>query len=288
MTRMTPPGKAPIKPIAFSKALALLKGCGVNFCETATAGNEKEARDAASKIGFPVFLKDASAPAGVSAVHKSKAGLVLRPDSQESFAKAYRSLEAAHSSLVKKKLLEKKISVVIQKEVSGIECLIGAKRDSSFGSAVVFGSGGIAAEELGDVALRLCPIGHAEAERMVKETRVYSRISKLKDSGLLMQKLADSIMAVSTLIETHTEISELDINPVFVDELGKRVVAVDVRMVATAAAAKKLKKGEKRGKIKAAGKSKGRKFADWKSSAVSQFFNPASIALVGASRDRES
>src|SRR3989338_1007930 len=111
MAQATAPGAARIKPVDFSKALALLRGSGVDFCETAIAGSESEALSAASKSGFPVFLKDVSAPTGISAVHKSKAGLVLKADSKESFAKAYRALESAHSRLVKKGVLEKKISV---------------------------------------------------------------------------------------------------------------------------------------------------------------------------------
>ena len=168
MAQATASGAAPSRPVAFSKALALLRGCGVDFCETAIAAGEGEALIAASKLGFPVFLKDVSTPAGISAVHKSKAGLVLRADSRESFARAFRSLEAAHGRLVKKRFLEKKISVAIQKEVSGIECLIGAKRDPSFGGIVLFGSGGTAAEELGDVALRLCPITPPQTQVIIK------------------------------------------------------------------------------------------------------------------------
>src|SRR3989338_3231366 len=200
MAQATASGAAPSRPVAFSKALALLRGCGVDFCETAIAAGEGEALIAASKLGFPVFLKDVSTPAGISAVHKSKAGLVLRADSRESFARAFRSLEAAHGRLVKKRFLEKKISVAIQKEVSGIECLIGAKRDPSFGGIVLFGSGGTAAEELGDVALRLCPVSRAEAEGMIKETMVYSRVSKLSGNELLLRGLADAVIAVSNLI----------------------------------------------------------------------------------------
>ncbi len=277
-------GAAPSKPVDFSKALALLRGSDVDFCETAIVGSESEALIAALKSGFPIFLKDVSTPTGISAVHKSKAGLVLRADSRESFAKAFRALESAHNGLVKRKLLDKGLVVAIQKAVRGIECLIGAKRDGSFGSLVLFGSGGIAAEELGDVALRLCPIGNAEAEGMIKETLVYSRIRKLKDSDLLLQKLVNFVVKVSNLIVSHPEISELDINPVLVDEYAKGVVAVDVRMVYSASSPKK-QVGKKK---KAVAVKKGKPAAKWKPQAVSQFFNPESIALIGASRDKES
>ncbi|MBI2580383.1 acetate--CoA ligase family protein [Candidatus Woesearchaeota archaeon] len=281
------PARRAAAPIAFSKALEILRGTGVDFCETEIVGSENEALVAASKAGFPVFLKDVSTATGAGAVHKAKAGLVLKADSPESFAKAYRALEAAHSSLVKRELLEKKLVVAIQKEDSGIECFVGAKCDSSFGSMVLFGSGGVAAEELGDVALRLCPISNAEAEEMIKETRVYGRISKLKESSLLMRKLVNLVVTVSDLIAGNPELSELDINPVFVGESAKMVVAVDVRMVTFAATTKKLKKNVKKSKIKAHATNIW-KPDDWKPQAVSQFFNPESIALIGASRDRES
>ncbi len=257
--------------IAFSEAAGILKKEGIDFCDTAFAASEKEAISAAVRKGFPVFLKVVSPPISAGAVHKAKSGLVARVDNPESFSKEYGRLEAAHSALAKKGVVGKKFLVAVQKELSGVECIIGARHDESFGPVIIFGSGGVLAEELDDVALRLCPLTQEEALDMVKETKAYVRISKLRAGDLLLQKLAATIAKVAGLI-AKSGIAELDINPVIVDDAAGRVTAVDVR-----ATRPSLPKGIK----KKAGR-------DWKDFAVSSFFSPASIALIGASRDTES
>lgn len=256
--------------VAFSESVALLKKAGVEFCETIIAKNEKDAASAAIRLGFPVFVKVVSSPALAQAIHKAKSGFVAMVGSAELFSGAYGRLKAAHSALAKKKVVEQKFIVAVQKELSGVECIIGAKQDASFGPVVIFGSGGVLAEEFGDVSLRLCPVVESDALDMIKETKAFVRISKLKSGSLLLQKLADVIVNVSNLI-AHSSISELDINPLIVNETSGKVVAVDVRAV----------------RLSEAGGAK-KAIRDWKSAAVSGFFNPSSIALIGASRDAES
>jgi len=256
-------------PVAYSETVALLRKEGIAFCDTAFASTEKEAISAAIKIGFPLFLKVVSPPVSKETVHKAKSNLVARVENAESFSKAYGKLEATHSALAEKKVVNRKLLIAIQRELSGIECIIGAKFDSSFGPVVVFGSGGVLAEEFGDVALRLCPLTEAEALAMIKETKAYVRISKSKVGGKLLQSLADSIMKVSGLI-SNAKISELDINPLILDENTGKAVAVDVRAVRLQVSAST------------------RKTAAWKNSSVPSLFNPTSIALIGASRDAES
>ncbi len=257
--------------IRFSHAASLLRRAGLAFCETAIVDSEQAATTAAAKTGFPVFLKVVSAPVGSAVVHKAKEGLVAKVGSAASFAAAYSKLAAAHAKLAAKKLIEKRLFVAVQKEISGMECVIGAKVDSSFGPVVVFGSGGVRAQELGDVALRLCPISMAEAAGMIKETRLHKRLLELKNSGQAIQKLAAAVVKVSNFIASNQKVAELDINPIIVAEAGE-AVAVDVRAVASAGSAAKAAANKRTsGKLDVAG-----------------FFNPQSVALLGASRSVES
>ena len=45
----------------------------------------------------------------------------------------------------------------------GVECILGIHRDPAFGLVAMAGLGGVFVEILGDVALRRCPFGEAEA-----------------------------------------------------------------------------------------------------------------------------
>ncbi len=261
------------KPMAFSEAAAMVRKAGIGFCETVIVENEQTAQIAAAKVGFPVFLKVVSAAVVGSAVHKAKEGLVLKVETDASLTAAYRKLSAAHAKLAARKVIEKKLSIAVQKEVAGIECIMGARVDASFGPVVVFGSGGIFAEELDDVALRLCPISGSEAAAMVRETLLNKQLLKLKNSETLIQNLAAAVFKVSNLMQSNPAVLELDINPLIITESGE-AVAVDVRAVAVAKKAK--------GAVAAKDKRVKNRLN------VASFFNPFSIALLGASRSPES
>ncbi len=257
--------------VPFPEIAALMKKGGIAFAQTLLAGSEKAALTAAMKLGFPVFLKDVSTPSAGAAIHKSKSGLVARAENAAALKAAFSRLAAAHSRLASKGVLEKKLLVAVQKEQAGIECIIGARVDPSFGHVVIFGSGGVLADEFGDVALRLCPVSRADAASMIKESKVYWRLRQLKNGGPLLDRLAEQVSKASELISAHPKLAELDINPVIVNE--NSAVAVDVRAVAAA-----------NWKARAASA----KTPAWKTGAAAGFFSPRSIALIGASRSPDS
>ncbi len=55
------------------------------------------------------------------------------------------------------------------------ELILGMKKDGQFGSVIVFGSGGVAAEGLADFSVGLPPLNQTLARRMMEETRIYRR-----------------------------------------------------------------------------------------------------------------
>lgn len=60
---------------------------------------------------------------------------------------------------------------LVSKILSGIELFFGFRRDEIFGTRVVFGLGGILAEIIGDVAMKLCPSLSRDIEDVISETR---------------------------------------------------------------------------------------------------------------------
>ncbi len=273
----------PFAHVSFAQSVDLLRKSGVEFCKTVfvESHDEPAALVAAQKVGFPVILKVVSPPSGQTAVHKGREGIVAKAESADSFASAYRRLAASHARLAKRKIVGQKLIVAIQEELAGAEFFVGAKRDPMFGGVVLFGSGGVLAEEVDDVALRICPVSRADATEMIGKTKAARRISKLKNHELIKQKLVSLLIVVSKLLSEHPEISQLDINPVIANGQTGDIAAVDVRVVVTSAVSKAKKKMRKAGKTPKA-------VASWKELAVSSFFSPASVAVIGASRDTES
>ena len=61
----------------------------------------------------------------------------------------------------------------MQKQVQGVELLMGLKRDPQFGPVLVAGAGGIYTEVLRDVARALAPITADQAAKMLQSLKIY-------------------------------------------------------------------------------------------------------------------
>jgi len=114
----------------------------------------------------------------------------------------------------------------------GVETIVGARQDASFGPVVMFGLGGIYVEVMKDVAFRAAPIGRAEAAAMVGDIRSYPlllgvRGEKRKDIG----GIVEAAVTLSHLVAQCREITDIEINPLVVYDHGEGVRAVDVRVL---------------------------------------------------------
>ena len=89
--------------------------------------------------------------------------------------------------------------------------------------------GGIYVEILKDVTSGLAPLSHEEALSMIKNLKSY-RILKgyRKQAGVNIERFAEIIVRLSSLLRFATEIKELDINPLLGNE--NEILAVDARV----------------------------------------------------------
>lgn len=108
-----------------------------------------------------------------------------------------------------------------------VELIIGYRVDPLVGPTVLLGAGGIAAELMPDVSLRLAPVTPAQAWAMVDEVKTTQLVRGWR--GLPRgdcEALVRAIVAVSELaVVQGARVREAEINPLFVREDG--VVAVD-------------------------------------------------------------
>jgi acyl-CoA synthetase (NDP forming) len=193
------------------EAKELLKQAGLDVIETKLARSEDEAVSIAREMGFPVALKIASP----DVVHKTDAGgvkLALKTSAQ--VARAYESIMRS----VKEKLPEAKVQG------------IGMSKDAQFGPVIMFGLGGVWVEVLKDVAFRIVPLERRDAREMIQEIKGRPLLEGYRGQEAVdIANLEEMILKVSTFVEQHPEIKELDLNPVFAYKDG--AVAVDARVV---------------------------------------------------------
>ena len=121
--------------------------------------------------------------------------------------------------------------LLVQEMASGLEVIVGAVNDRTFGPVVAFGLGGIHTELLKDVTHRFAPFDAETAREMIAEIKGAPLLTGYRGKPALdVAALADVLARVSLLIADHAErIAEIDVNPLFVRERG--VVAADALIV---------------------------------------------------------
>ncbi|WP_428935814.1 acetate--CoA ligase family protein [Streptomyces sp. ACT015] len=112
----------------------------------------------------------------------------------------------------------------------GLEVIVGAVTDPTFGKVVAFGLGGVLVEVLRDVTFRLAPVSGDEATSMLDSVRAAEVLRGVRgQAGVDRRALAAQIERVSHLVTDFPEIGEVDLNPVIATPEG--AVAADVRVI---------------------------------------------------------
>ena len=194
---------------------------GIPMAMARLATSQREAVAIAKELGFPVVLKIVSP----EITHKSDVGGVkLGLQSGAQVSQAYREIVAAAPGA-------RIQGVSVQPMVAqGVEVILGMTKDPQFGPVLMFGLGGVMVEVLKDVAFRLVPLTRRDAKQMVREIRGYPILEGYRGQEPAdVEALEDALLSLSTFLEAHPEVKELDLNPVFAYKKG--VLAVDARVV---------------------------------------------------------
>jgi len=209
------------------EAQKLMKAAGIHMPRSEIAHSIGEAVEFAEDIGYPVVMKIVSK----DIIHKSDAGgVALDLLNREEVMDAYQAITRSCREYKPDAVIDG--IEVCEMVLKGVETIIGAKRDPSFGSVIMFGMGGIYVEVLKEVSFRALPIDKREIIRMIKETKAYPlllgvRGENKKDINLVIE----SIGRLGSLIRACDSITDIEINPLMVYDQGKGVVAVDARIL---------------------------------------------------------
>jgi acyl-CoA synthetase (NDP forming) len=203
---------------------ALLACYGLPTAEQRVVGTVSEAVSAAAELGGPVAVK-AIAP---GLVHKSDVGAVsLNLSGQQDVYLAAQGMSeqlaaAGHAPS----------GFVVQSMVTdGVEMIVGLVQDPSFGPVLACGAGGITAELIGDVSVRLTPLSEHDVTQMVRELRTYPLLCGYRGSPPCnVTALEDVLRRLGALAEDLPQVTEMDCNPVKVGRINATIVDARIRV----------------------------------------------------------
>lgn len=195
----------------------LLRAAGIPIAAQEIAMTPDAAADAAQRIGFPVAIK------AIGPLHKSDAGGV-KLGLQNVAAVLDAVIDMHH------RLGSSMTGVLVQKMVpSGVELMLGASADASFGHLIGVGAGGTLVEVLADVAFRIHPLTDSDTEEMLQQVRVSKLLAGVRGAKAAdRDAIQNAIERISALVGICPEIRELDINPLMA--LPDGVIAADARV----------------------------------------------------------
>jgi len=213
-----------------AEEIAELMSCyGLPLIEQRIVATVEDAGAAAEKIGGTAALK-AIAP-GV--IHKTEAGAVrLHLQGAQQVRAA-----AVEMSEQLKSLGQSPTRFVVQRMAQkGVEMLVGVVHDPQFGPVVACGAGGVQVELLRDVSVRLTPLSKEDAADMIRSLKTYPLLTGFRGAPACdVAALEDALLRVSAMVEDIPQISELDCNPLVVNESGAVILDARVRIAAVEA-----------------------------------------------------
>jgi len=218
-----PPAPTASSTLSERDSLALLGDGGITVTDATFVPDAASAVAAARRFGRPVALKLEA----TGLTHKSDHGGVAlgRSGDDAVYAAALGLLDGG-----RRRGLDVRGLLVEPMAEPGIELIVGLRRDPQFGPVVLVGLGGILAEVLDDVAVRLAPITPRVAMTMLDDLRGSRILDGVRGRpGADRAAIAAMLVSLGRLGVARPDLLEVDLNPVIATPTG--VVAVDALVV---------------------------------------------------------
>ena len=220
LTLPAPPAARPVTlpaqgAVPGEPALALLQHYQLPAAPTLLTRDAAAGAAFAREAGYPVVLKIISK----EWLHKSDLGGVhLNINDESQLQAAFQELTELFEARTPEGSLE---GLLVQKQVQGVELLLGLKRDPQFGPVLVAGAGGIYTEILRDIARGFVPLSRERARCMLAALKIYPILAGARgQAGVNLEALLDLMLGLSRLAVDYPEIRELDLNPVVANAEG--------------------------------------------------------------------
>ncbi len=196
----------------------MLSPYGIPFAPDAQVTDAAAAVEVARRVGYPVVAK----LCGATIAHKTERGLV-----RLGLAGDHAVAAAVDALLGEATPEDGEVSVLIAPMVTGSrELICGISRDPAFGPTLMVGIGGIMAEALGDVAVRLVPAGRDDGHDMLDQLRHQALLDAFRgEPAVDRNEVVDVLVALNAVAVDRPDVISVDLNPLIIS--AGRPVAVD-------------------------------------------------------------
>jgi acetyltransferase len=205
------------------RAKDLIGQYGIRSPQRRLCVGREQAIDAFRALSKPVVVKIAAD----DIAHKTEAGgvfLNIRDDA--SLSSALDTIARIPTSTPGRVLIE-------EMAPQGVELIVGAVRDASWGPCVVVGLGGILAEAVSDSAVRLAPLNGLDVAEMLESLRGKKLLDGFRHLPRCDREAISKVaIALGRMMLEHPEIAEVEINPLRVNAEG--ALALDALVVLAA------------------------------------------------------
>ncbi len=234
-TLLAAPGRRPapgVRPITLAldaervygevEAKAVLAELGVPVPAGGVVCDVGAAQELAETLGYPVVLKVVS----TDLLHKSDVGGVVGVEHAGALAERYRGLLArvragAPAASIAGVLVERA-------ERDGVEVLVGARRDPTWGPVLVLGLGGIFANTLNDSVVISPEADRAEMRSALAQLRGFPLLQGARGARPCdLDALCDVAALLAGALRGTAQLCEIEVNPLLVRARGEGVVALD-------------------------------------------------------------
>jgi acyl-CoA synthetase (NDP forming) len=199
----------------------LFDAYGIPLMRYAYARSATAAASAAREIGFPVAVKADA----VGVLHKLEAGAVtVGLASAAAVRRTVRRYVETFGDDLR--------GVIVQAmSPPGVELIVGATRDPTFGPLVLYGSGGTNAELFRDQLTRLAPLTVAQADELVRAPRGARLLEGFRGQPPSdIAAVTDVLHRISRLASDIPEVAEVECNPLIALPGGAHIVDARVRL----------------------------------------------------------
>ena len=217
--------------LSLPEFLCFLETYGIPTVETRVAMTNEEALVLANEIGFPIIMKT---PYGQSAFKRKMEELAFVVHSSSEVSDVFKEI----ADKINAGSLTEFPGIVIQSKIQENcpKLFLGLRKNSKFGSIIIFGTLGYSPEIINHVSVGFPPLNQVLARQIIEKTGIFQGDNEGSSAVAAKIHIIEEIMVkFSQLAIDFPEIKQIDVNPLIVSNAGASVadgcITIDINRI---------------------------------------------------------